>query len=78
MVAIDVTDDVRFDWWDFANCHLDRQHYSDKAKIDIFDQLQWRWNRLIDYCWYTRLPYERDHPKFHKEYLIINEKTHCS
>jgi predicted dehydrogenase len=36
-----------------------------EAKIDIFDQLQWKWNEFIDYLWYTRLRYERDNPKFH-------------
>ena len=64
-VKIDVTDDQSFDWRGFANEHIGKQIYKNEAKIDIFDQLQWRWNEFIDYCWYTRLKYERDDPKFH-------------
>lgn len=64
--AVDVTDDHNFDWLGFAKCHIDKQLYREKAKIDIFDQLQWKWDELIDYCWYTRLPYERKHTKFER------------
>ena len=58
--------DKDFDWLTFANYHIGRQVFSSKAKIDVYDQLLWRWNELVDYCWYTRLPYERDHEKFHR------------
>jgi hypothetical protein len=64
--AVDVTNDTSFDWRLFAEYHLGRQCYSSKAKIDVWDQLEWNWEALVDYCWYTRLPYERDHEKFHK------------
>lgn len=50
-VKIDVTDDQRFDWHGFANEHIDKQIYKNEAKIDIFDQLQWRWDEFIDYLW---------------------------
>lgn len=65
-VKIDVTDDQSFAWRDFANEHISKQIYKNEAKIDIFDQLQWKWNEFIDYLWYTRLKYERDDPKFHR------------
>lgn len=65
-VKIDVTDDETFDWRGFAEEHIGKQIYKNEAKIDIFDQLQWRWREFIDYCWYTRLRYERDDPKFHR------------
>ena len=65
-VKIDVTDDQNFDWRGFANEHIDKQIYKNEAKIDIFDQLQWKWDEFIDYLWYTRLKYERDDPKFHR------------
>ena len=58
--------DIAFDWLTFANYHLGRQLYGSKAKIDIYDQLVWRWNELVDYCWYTKLPYERKHEKFER------------
>ena len=65
-VALDVTDDTSFDWRGFAEKHIGRQIYKNKAKIDIWDQLEYRWDEFIDYLWYTRLKYERDDPKFHK------------
>jgi hypothetical protein len=65
-VAIDVTDDTFFDWFNFAKCYTSKQRYGAKVKIDVYDQLQYQWDKLVDYCWYTRLPYERKHPKFEK------------
>lgn len=64
--ALDVTDDDTFDWQGFAEYHFDKQIYKDQAKFCIFEQLRWRWDELVDYCWYTRLPYERKHPKFER------------
>ena len=66
-VKIDVTDDENFDWRGFAKKHIGSQIYKNQAKIDIWDQLEWRWDEFIDYCWYTHLKYERDNPKFHRE-----------
>lgn len=65
-VKIDVTDDEKFDWRGFAERHINRQIYRNEAKIDIWDQLEYRWDEFIDYCWYARLRYERDNPKFHR------------
>lgn len=56
--------DNMFNWLAFANYHLGKRAYHNEAKIDVWDQLVWRWNELVDYCWYTRLPYERKHEKF--------------
>lgn len=66
LAAINVTKDKTFDWGTFALYHLSRQPYTKHVKIDIWDQLVWRWDELVDYCWYTRLPYERKHPKFER------------
>jgi len=63
---IDVTECTDFDWLSFAEEYINKQTYNDKAKIDVFDQLQWRWDEFIDYCWYTRLKWERDDVKFHR------------
>lgn len=65
-VRIDVTDREDFDWRGLAESHIGKQIYRNKAKIDVFDQIDWRWTEFIDYCWYTRLKYERDNPKFHR------------
>lgn len=63
---ISVTDNTDFDWLGFAKQHV--MHYkNDKlpcAKIDVFDQLEYRWEEFVDYCWYTRLKYERYDKKF--------------
>ena len=64
-VRIDVTNRGDFDWKSFAKAHIDRQIYKNKAKIDVFDQIEWRWKEFIDYCWHTRLKYERDDIKYH-------------
>lgn len=66
-VRIDVTDREDFDWRNFAETHIGKQIYKSEAKIDVFDQLEWRWQAFIDYCWHTRLKYERDNPKFHNQ-----------
>lgn len=64
--TIDVTNDTTFDWRGFAEEHTSKQRYGNVAKIDVYDQLIWQWDSFVDYCWYTRLKYERDNPKFHR------------
>ena len=64
----DVTDRTDFDWRNFAEGHILNKGWRDgTAKIDVWDQLEWRWDEFVDYLWYTRLRYERDHEKFHRE-----------
>lgn len=65
-VKVCVTNDENFDWKNFADFHIGKQIYKNEAKIDIYDQLRWKWDEFIDFCWYTRLKYERDNPKFHR------------
>ena len=48
---IDVTDDTTFDWKGFAEKHISKQIYNNKAKIDVFDQVMWRWNEFVDFVW---------------------------
>jgi hypothetical protein len=63
---IDVTNDnSSFGWLEFAQTHIKHQNYGNRAKIDVFDQLEWLWSEFVDYCWHTRLKYERDDPKFY-------------
>lgn len=64
--TVDVTDDTTFDWMGFAKHHIGKQRYKNEAKIDVYDQIMWTWPQMAEYCWYTRLKYERDHPKFHE------------
>ena len=63
-VAIDVTEDTSFDWKGFAIKHINEQIFKNEAKIDVYDQLEWRWTEFVDYCWYTRLKWERKNSKF--------------
>ena len=64
--TIDVTNDASFDWKGFAAEHIRQQIFKNEAKIDVYDQLQWRWTEFVDYCWYTKLKYERKNSKFDK------------
>lgn len=65
---IDVTDDKSFDWSGFADEHIKRQIFKNKAKIDVYNQIMYgdRFLNLVDELWHTRLPYERDNPKFYR------------
>lgn len=49
--TIDVTDDGSFDWKAFADLHISKQIYENRAKIDVYDQLKFRWDDFVDYCW---------------------------
>lgn len=66
---IDVTDTTDFDWLGFAKLHVcSHKNYENiVAKIDVFDQLEYRWEEFVDYCWYTRMKYERKNEKFNRE-----------
>lgn len=50
-VAIDVTDDKSFDWKGFAEQHTKSQIYGNSAKIDIWDQINYRFDEFVAYCW---------------------------
>lgn len=54
-VKINVTKD-NF-WQEFAKQY--DNWWDNEAKIDIYDQLKFKWPEFVDYCWNTRLPYER-------------------
>ena len=49
--AIDVTDDKDFDWKGFAEKHTKSQVYGNSAKIDIWDQVEYRFEEFVSYCW---------------------------
>lgn len=48
---IEVTNETNFDWLGFAKYHIDNQVYKSEAKIDIYDQVMFRFDDFIDYCW---------------------------
>lgn len=51
---IEVTDDFSFDWLGFAQEHISQQIYLKEAKIDVWDQLEYRWDDFVSYCWNTK------------------------
>ena len=53
-VRIDVTNNTDFDWVNFAKKHIKKQIYGNKAKIDIFDQVNYVWDEFVEYCWNNR------------------------
>lgn len=53
-VKIDVTDDENFDWRSFAEKHIKKQVYKNKAKIDIYDQVMFNFEAFVDYVWNKR------------------------
>ena len=48
---LDVTDDTSFDWKGFAEMHINKQIYGNKAKIDIWNQIEYRFDEFVSYCW---------------------------
>ena len=50
-VKIDVTDDTSFDWQGFAAKHIRKQIFKNKAKIDAWDQIEYRWDEFVEYVW---------------------------
>lgn len=57
--VVDVTDDERFDWQGFADKHIRQQIFNDEAKIDVYDQLMYKWDEFVKYCWEYRHKYQR-------------------
>lgn len=47
---IDVTDDTDFDWKGFAESYK-KKGYKNNIKIDIWSQIEYRFNDFVDYCW---------------------------
>ena len=59
-VRIDVTYDDNFDWQGFAEKHIGTWFYKSQAKIDIWDQLTYKWDEFVDYCWEYRHKYQKN------------------
>lgn len=45
---IEVTSDY---WLNFAKSHINRQIYTNEAKIDIYDQVVFQFDEFIEYVW---------------------------
>ena len=51
---MDVTNDTGFDWGGFTKKHINLQGYKIKAKIDVYDQVMYDWEKFLDYVWENR------------------------
>lgn len=60
--SIEVGADNTFDWLGFSKTK--NLNSEDQVKIDVYDQLKYRWEDFITYLWTTRQKYERWSPKF--------------
>jgi hypothetical protein len=62
---IDITDDNTLDWPVFAQKMLDERAWRDKennrdyVKFDVYDQLKFKFDELIDFVWNYRHKYQR-------------------
>jgi hypothetical protein len=57
---VDVTDYPSFNWPAFAKHMLKIKGYQDNTvKIDVYDQLKFRFDELIDFCWNYKHKYQR-------------------
>ena len=56
---IDVTNDPTFDWKSFAELHISKQIYKDEAKIDIYSQIEFVWDKFVTYCWEYKHKWQR-------------------
>lgn len=59
-VKIDVTSREDFDWVRFAQKYIQR---GNDAKIDVWDQLEFRFNDFVTYCWEYHHKWQRNNKK---------------
>lgn len=60
-IKVDITDYPGFDWLAFTKEMIDKQGYRDETvKVDVYDQLVFRKQEVIDFCWNYRHKYQRD------------------
>lgn len=62
---IDITDNAIFDWMTFAKWMLKQRGWPDRTnnrtyvKFDIYDQIMFRFDELVDFCWNYQHKYQR-------------------
>ena len=57
---VDVTDRADFDWFSFASKYMGIKGHNNVVKIDIWDQLEFKFNEFVDYAWNYALNGEKD------------------
>ena len=48
---INIVTEDGFNWKAFAKEHIMNQRYYNKAKIDVYDQVVFEWDKFAEYCW---------------------------
>lgn len=62
---VDITDDTSLAWSSFAEEMLENRAWTNKetdrkyVKFDVFDQLMFRFDEILDFCWNYRHKYQR-------------------
>ena len=51
---LEVTNEMNFDWLSFVKEHIGKQIYKNEAKIDIYDQVMFQFDKFVDYVWNER------------------------
>jgi hypothetical protein len=49
--VLDVTDNIDFDWKRFAEKYKSLNNNKNEFTIDVWNQLSYRWNDFVTYCW---------------------------
>ena len=61
-ITLDVTNQEDFNWVDFF--YKQAEHYinKDRIKIDVWDQINYKFDEFIDYCWNFHHKWQRKKP----------------
>ena len=58
-VGVDITDDKLFDWNGLFEKKVERCYSKTECKIDVYDQLLYRWDAFVEYCFLYKHKYQR-------------------
>lgn len=58
-VGEDITDDKLFDWNGLFEKKVERCYSKTECKIDVYDQLLYRWEAFVEYCFLYKHKYQR-------------------
>ena len=59
-VTLDVTNKEDFNWVDFFNKQSEHYVNKDRIKIDAWDQINYKFDEFIDYCWKFHHKWQRN------------------
>jgi hypothetical protein len=58
-VGVDITEDRLFDWNGFFDKVIENRVSKTECKIDVYEQLRYRWDAFVEYCFLYRHKYQR-------------------